>query len=188
MEYVSLISQTDGTNQVDGAFLMSHMYIQPGDGFSQRYLVFRDVYLSLSPTPASPQVGVALSRWYNASLKDRWSTTAPVPGNYASYQHEGIFGYLLTKAHPSLPTNKLEDCVGTWPGHPDHLLTNDGTCVSAGYTRLRTAGWVFTTSQPGTVPLYRCYSQAQQHHFASNAASCDGLGTMEWLLGYALAN
>jgi hypothetical protein len=95
-----------------------------------------------------------------------------VPGNFTSYLHEGIFGYLLTKAHPSLPTTKLEDCVSTWPEHPDHL---------------RTAGWVFKSSQPATVPLYRCYNQAQ-HHFASNAASCDGLGPMEWLLGYALAN
>lgn len=78
--------------------------------------------------------------------------------------------------------------MSTWPGHPDHLLTNDGTCASAGYTRLRTAGWVYLAQQPGTVPLYRCYNPTEQHHLASTDAGCDGLGTMEWRLGWALAS
>ncbi len=38
-----------------------------------------------------------------------------------------------------------------------------------------------------TVALYRCYDSAQESHFASNEADCDGLGAMEEQLGYALA-
>src|SRR5262249_8760380 len=141
-----------------------------------------------SPTmaPVTPQVGVALSRWYSSTLRDRWSTTAPVIGGFSTYAFEGTQGYLMTKPHPTLPTNKLEDCVSYWQGTPDHMLTNDGQCAPT--DRLRTAGWVFQTLQPGTIPLYRCHSVSPVNHFVSNSPNCEGLGTQDWLLGYALAN
>lgn len=178
----------DGDDLWNGGFLLSHLYIQPTEDFDKRYLVFRDVTVTLMGSTQSPQVGVALARWYNAAQHDRWSTTAPVPGNYVPYAFEGTFGYLMTKPHSTKPTTKLEDCVSNWPGHPDHLLTNDGMCAPSGYTRLRTAGWVFQNSEPNTVPVYRCYSPTLHSHFASNQSNCEGLGNMEWLLGYALAN
>lgn len=186
--YPSVMNYTNVKNQISSPYLLTYVYIQPNEGFSQRYLVFRDVYMWLSPSPVTPQVGVALARWYNAGLDDRWSTTAPVPGNFSSYAYEGTFGYLMTSPDPTQATIKLEDCVGSWPGHPDHLLTNDGTCVPAGYTRLRTAGWVYQNALPNTIPLYRCYSPTIMNHFASNRSDCEGLGILEWVLGYALAN
>jgi hypothetical protein len=67
------------------------------------------------------------------------------------------------------------------------LQKSDGTCASAGYTRLRTAGWLYSSPQVNTLPLYRCYNSSTQFHFASNTASCEGLGTMEFILGYVLA-
>jgi hypothetical protein len=186
--YTSMMNYSDANNQISSPFLLAYVYIQPNEDFAHRYLVFRDVWISVAPSPVTPQASVALSRWYNASLKDRWSTTAPVPGNFTAYAFEGTFGYLMTRAHATLPTVKLEDCVSNWPGHPDHLLTNDGQCASAGYTRLRTAGWLYRDSQPNTVPVYRCYNPAEQHHFASNQSNCDQHGTVEWLLGWALAS
>jgi len=51
---------------------------------------------------------------------------------------------------------------------------------------LRTAGWVFSGPQPGTQPLYRCYSEAEHSHFAANREDCDHAGKMETLLGYDL--
>lgn len=150
--------------------------------------MFRSVSVTLMGSTQKPQVGVALARWYNATLQDRWSTTAPVPGNFSSYVFEGTFGYLMTKPHSTKPTVKLEDCVSYWPGHPDHLLTNDGMCAGTGYTRLRTAGWVYQNPESNTVPVYRCYSPLLRSHFASNQSNCEGLGNMEWLLGYALAS
>jgi hypothetical protein len=186
--YASMLNYGDANNQIDSPFLLAYIYIPPNADFSHRYLVFRDVWLSFAASPVAPQAGVALSRWYDADLKDRWSTTGPVPGNFGAYTFEGTLGFLMTRQHANLPTVKLEDCVGSWPGHPDHLLTNDGQCTTAGYTRLRTAGWVYRDSQPNTVPVYRCYNPAEQHHFASGRSDCEGLGAVEWLLGWALAS
>ena len=185
--YISVLNPADGSRQVDGEFLLAYIYLQPGEDFSQRYLVFRSVVISHGSSVASPQVGVALARWYSDSDADRWSTTAPVPGNFDSYSFEDVQGYLMTQEHPTLASAKLEDCVSDWPGHPDHMLAGDGTCETAGYTRLRTAGWVFTNQQPGTKALYRCFDDVQQTHFASDAADCEGLGNQEFLLGYVLA-
>ena len=147
---------------------------------------FRDVEVTISKTPATPQVGVLLARWYSATLHDRWSTTAPVPGNRATYKLEARTGYLMTVADAGAPTIELEDCVSLRPGHPDHLLAEKGFCAAHAYQRLRTAGWVFAETRPNTVPLYRCYNAREQSHFASNALDCERLGDMERLLGYGL--
>jgi hypothetical protein len=186
--YPSVVNYTDGNNTFGSNFLLFYTYIQPNEGFDKRYLAVRDVSVTLMSDPQSPQVGVALSRWFNPALKDRWSTTAMIPGTFSTYQYEGDTGYVMTRAHPTLATTKLEECVSNWPGHPDHMVTNDGMCAGAGYTRLRTVGWVFQSAQPNTVPLYRCYNPTEKHHFASNSPTCEGKGNMEWQLGYALAN
>jgi hypothetical protein len=111
------------------------LYVQPGEGFDKRHLVFRDVWMSVSPSPVTPQVGIALSRWYNVSAKDRWTTTAPVVGNFGAYAYDKHLGYVMTKPHPTLPSIKLEDCVSDWPGHPDHLshlASNQADCEGLG--------------------------------------------------------
>ncbi len=188
ISYVSMMNPVDLDNIVDNHFLLTHLYVMPNEAFDQRYLVFRDVTLWRTATPAVVQVGIELARWYDAGNSDRWSTTAPVPGSGSQYVLEATHGFLMTAPHPSEPSVLLEDCVSHWPGHPDHLLTSDGSCQSGGYTRLRSAGWVYQEPQLDTLPLYRCYNPAGQHHFASNDANCEGLGDMEWLLGYVLAN
>ena len=188
LAYPSVNSPKDGSSTVDGSFLLAHVYLEPGATFAERYLVIRDVTLWMSPSPASPQVGIALSRWHNAAQEDRWATTAPVVSNFVSYTFDKALGYVLTKAHATLATDKLEDCVSSWPGHPDHLLSVDGSCEAAGYTRLRTAGWVFKAAQANTSPLYRCYNATTQNHFASTRADCEGFGSKEQLLGYLLDN
>ncbi|PTL75164.1 hypothetical protein [Vitiosangium sp. GDMCC 1.1324] len=182
--YPSVLSPDTVDHEIRNPFILTYTYVQPGEGFDKRYLVFRDVWMWMSPTPVSPQVGIALSRWYNATTQDRWSTTAPVPNGDGAYVYEGLLGYLMTKPHPTLATVKLEDCVSDWPGHPDHLLAD---CAADGYSWLRTAGWVFEEPQPNTLPLYRCYDSKVQQHFVSNQSDCEGHGTQEWLMGYALA-
>ncbi|WP_390348397.1 hypothetical protein ACFJIS_12705 [Variovorax boronicumulans] len=182
--YLSILSNQDSSNQFTSPFLVTHTYLQPGEGFDKRYLVFRDVTMTVGTTPANPQVGVALTRWYNATTNDMRSTVAPVPGNFTSFAMEKSLGYLMTKAPSQFASSQLEECTSNWPGHPDNLLTNNGTCN--GYTRLRTAGWVFQSPQANTIPLYRCFDNARVLHFASNQSDCEGRGTMEWLLGYAL--
>jgi hypothetical protein len=196
--YISLMNSSDGNNQIGDRFLITYSYIQPDEGFNNIYLVTRDVTMWVSTNDVTEHVGVALSRWYNAAGKDRWSTTAAVPGNYSSYKFEGTAGYLMTAAPTEVPigesspraARKLEDCVGPGPGpnRLHHILTWDGTCEGTLYTRLRTAGWVYSAPQPNTVPLYCCYDAKLENHFVSNQAGCEGLGKNEALLGYALSN
>jgi hypothetical protein len=81
---------------------------------------------------------------------------------------------------------ELEECLSTWPGHPDHILIQKGVCETHGYKRLRSAGFIFTASQPNTQPLYRCYSDTEKSHFAANSDACNGMGKREALLGYVL--
>jgi len=186
LAYTDLIDARDGSNQLGNAWLLVYTYLQPNEGFNKRYLVFRPVDVSISPTPVRPQVGVLLAHWYNPALHDHWSTTAAVPDDHGAYTLEAQSGFLMTAVDPANPSVALEDCVSQWPGHPDHILIQKGVCESHGYQRLRTAGWVYQHQEPDTQPLYRCYSEAEHSHFASNRSDCDGRGTKETLLGYDL--
>jgi hypothetical protein len=46
--------------------------------------------------------------------------------------------------------------------------------------------FVYSTAQPSTQPLYRCHSDAEHSHFASNDENCNNMGKREALLGYIL--
>jgi hypothetical protein len=137
--------------------MLVYCYVPPNENFDKRYLVFRDVNVSISNEPVTPQVGVQLARWYNRKLRDRWSTTAAVPGT--AYKLDAKSGYLMTENDTANPTIELEDCVSRRPGHPDHLLAKKGFCETHQYQRLRTAGWVYKNPRPKTVPLYQCYNK-----------------------------
>jgi hypothetical protein len=192
--YPSAVDNADGDDTWSTQFMLTSMYLEPKDAtatdglFTQRFLVFRDVYVTLMGSPQVPQVGVALSRW--SSSNDRWSTTAPVPGNFSTYTYEGDFGYLLTQPDPNKATTELVECISTWPGasDPDHVLTSNDCDTGSSQIRLRTAGWVYSGAQTGTHAIYRCYSSALKTHFVSDQSDCEGLGSMEWRLGYALDN
>jgi hypothetical protein len=174
----------DGDDLWNSGFMLTHLYIQPTEGFNQRYLVYRDVAVTLMGSTQTPQVGVALSRWTNTGAHYMRSTTGPVPGNFTTYTFEGTQGYLMTTGGAG--RGQLDECTSNWPGHPDFLTTNS-PCPS-GYSTVRIAGWMFTSSQANTTPLYRCYNPTLHAHFVSNQSTCEGKGNMEWLLGYALAS
>jgi hypothetical protein len=184
--YPVILDATTGANQLANSWMLVYAYMQPNEGGSQKYLVFRDVTVSTSDSPVSAQVGVLLARWYNPTLHDRWSTTAAVPGNDDTYKLEARSGYLMTAAPTGKPSTELEDCVSDRPGHPDHLLAQKGICEAQAYQRLRTAGWVYAQQAANTQPLYQCYSDTEHSHFAANRPDCDGKGRMETLLGYDL--
>jgi hypothetical protein len=186
LAYPVMLDAETGRNQLSNSWMLVYAYWPPYEGREKKYLVFRDVNVSISDSPVTPQVGVLLARWYNQALHDRWSTTAAVPGNYDSYALEAESGFLMTRADPAKPSVELEDCVSQRPRHPDHLLAEKGFCEAHQYQRLRTAGWVYSNAQEQTIPLYRCYNAKEQSHFASNRPDCDKLGDMERLLGYAL--
>jgi hypothetical protein len=191
--YPSALSNTTGSHNLADHFLLFYTYSEP-DYFSApqgRYLVTRDVYFTLETSLQSPQVGVALSRWYGTpsygpynTASAYWSTTAAVPGEYSSFTYQGDFGYLMNKAFSG--TTELVECAASWPNtHLDHLVTT--TSCDSGYSQLRALGWVYSAQQSNTVAVYRCYDSTQASHFVSNDSSCEGT-TTEKLLGYALAN
>lgn len=190
--YPSIVATTGGRSW-DKDFLLTYTYLAPGEGFSQRKLVFRSAYAWISSTPNpgnQPQVGVELSRWLDqsSSPQEIWTTTAPVPGNYSKFAYMGSLGYVMPSplSGPGAPsTIALEECTSNWTGNTDHLIDWDGGCVSRGYKRLRTIGWIYTQAQPNTMPLYRCWSPTfYRSHFISRQADCEGKGNMEFLLGY----
>jgi len=66
------------------------------------------------------------------------------------------------------------------------MVIEKGVCETQDYERVRAAGFVFADHEPNTQPLYRCYSDAEKTHFASNREDCGQMGRREALLGYVL--
>jgi hypothetical protein len=189
--YQNLLDADTGENQLGDHWILAYTYIQPNEGFGQRYLVLRPVEVSRSRKPDEPAGGILLARYYHPALHDRWSTTAAVPSvRGTEYKVEANLGYLLTAPDAKRPSVELEECLSK-PGRPViHVLMQKRpqgwVCESQGYTRSRTPGFVFTSAQPGTQPLYSCYSGAEKSHFVANTPNCDHLGKQEALLGYDL--
>jgi hypothetical protein len=184
--YQDLIDAKTGLNQLSDHWLMAYMWLNPGEDFGKRYLVFRPVDISWSRAPGEPLAGEMLTHWYDAAHHDHWATIAPVPGNYSSYRLVAQLGYMMTVPDPAKPTVELEECLSKWPGHPDRILIQKGVCETQDYQRLRSAGFVYSTAQPNTQPLYRCYSDSEKSHFAANNDDCNNMGKQEALLGYDL--
>ncbi len=214
--YPAAISPADGSNiwGADGYFLLTYTYVpNQNDSGAQnssarapdfgRTLVMRNLNVSVAASPQTPHVGVAISRWRNPDISLRISSTEAVPYNFVTSNlvYETRSGYIMTEP-PTSDATEIWECVDkTWPSttNPDHTLTffNSTECTgtSAGYTFLRTAGWLYSSHDaqpPNTMPVYRCKSTAAGYatdtHFASTSSTCEGLGTMEFLLGYGLAN
>jgi hypothetical protein len=186
VSYADLIDAKTGLNQLDDHWLLAYMYLNPGENFGKRYLVFRPVDISWSRPADEPEVGEMLTHWYSAAHHDHWATTAPVPGNYSEYRLVAQLGYVMTAPDPGKPTVELEECLSKWPGHPDRILIQKDVCEKNDYLRLRSAGFIYSNERPNTQPLYRCYSEAEHAHFASNAEDCNNMGKREALLGYDL--
>src|SRR4029079_18131206 len=99
--------------------------------------------------PQQPQVGVALTRWRNGDGTKRTSS-GPIVG--AGFAVDQPLGYLMSRAPAGVPSVKLEECSDG----AGVRLEADGACAAAGATRLRTAGWAYRDTQPGTLALYTC--------------------------------
>lgn len=186
LTYWSLLDRNTGLNQLSNQWMLSYTDIQPNEGFDKRYQVFRPVDVSLNRSPQEPAVGIMLAHWYNVANHVHISTIAAVPDNDNQFKIVEQSGYMMTAPDATRKTVALEECISSWPGHPDYIVIASGVCEKNGYRRLRTAGWVYTQPQVDTVPLYRCYSSADKTHFTSNQKDCAGLGRSEQLLGYAL--
>lgn len=187
--YLNVMDPDTGSNDVSpGHFLLAYIYIPPGKGFESRYLVEQDVSLTLEDQPPAVQAGMALTRWTAPGGDGYVTSTGPLTGDRLGYRVDKVVAYLLTRAPDGAPSSKIAECSSKQSGHLDQALAPSGTCESEGYVTDRTAGWLYATQQPGTVPVYRCLDSSAGTHFASSAADCEGLGTNELLLGYGLAS
>jgi hypothetical protein len=185
--YATVLNPDTGSNIIDWRFLLSYVYVPPGKGFESRYLVEQEVSLSVEDKPLTVGVGMALSRWSDPQRHIYVTSTGPLTGDRLAYRQDAIVAYMLTRAPEGISSVKLAECSSRRSGHLDQVLAEDGSCEAEGYVRERTAGWLYTTEQPGAVPIYRCSDEPAQTHFASSAPDCDGLGVNEFLLGYGLA-
>ncbi|MBE7731474.1 sialidase family protein [Devosia faecipullorum] len=184
--YANVLNPADGGNEIDQNFVLSYLYVPAGKDFADRYLVLHDVTLSIHASPPPAPAGIALTRWSNAERSSYVSSTGPLTGDRADFQADGIIAYMLTQAPADIASIRFAECGRDIGGRLDHLLADEGSCKRLGYKRERTAGWLFALEQSGTSPVYRCQDNASGAHFVSAQADCEGLGSMQALLGYGL--
>jgi hypothetical protein len=186
LAYATILNPEYGSNTVGQRFLLAYILVPAGEGFESRHLVLREVSLTLGDESQPEQVGLALTRWQDPESGRFITSTSALTGDRRLYQEDAVVAHVLTRAPVGIESVKLAECGSDRPGHLDHLLAEDGTCESEGFERERTAGWLYATGQPGTFPVYRCMDDATRSHFASAAPDCEGLGRMEFVLGYGL--
>jgi len=178
--YPSIMAPNGSRSWID-RFYLTYMYLQPNENFQKRYIVVREVLVTTNPQPVSPQVRIALTRYFSSNRNDHWVTTAMPPSDY---QKEYILGYLFTKDYGGM--TKVVDCY--IPDWDDHMV-DIGNCP-AGTIKLRTLGWVYSNSQPGTVALHRCYFPDWTDHWVSTIP-CDQEGSgvqEEFIIGWVSTN
>ncbi len=185
--YATILDPQAGGNAVGDRFILSYMYVAAGQGFESRYLVHREVSLTVGDTPSTAQVGIALTRWVDPATKTYVSSTNPLTGDLSGYQQDGVVAHMLTRAPEGAASIKFAECSRSGPGHLDQIIADEGSCAVEGYTRDRVAGWLYAAEQAGTVPVYRCVSDMPSTHFVSGDPDCEGLGRPEFVLGYGLA-
>jgi hypothetical protein len=180
--YSSLIDPETGTSAIGQDFILSSIYIPPGEGFESRYLVHREVSMVMRDAPLPDQVGIALTRWVNAAGTEFVSSTGPLTGDRRDFQQDRIVAYMLTAEPEDAGGIRFEEC--SRDGR--QALADAGSCEPAGLLRERTAGWLYASEQPGTLPVYQCLA-ASGARFVSAEDDCEGLGNREFRLGYGLA-
>lgn len=186
ISYATLLNPDNGSNAVDLRFLLAYNYVPPGKGFDSRYLVYHEVSLSIEDEPVAVQVGMALTRWSDPGGQTYVTSTGPLTGDRLAYRRDTVVANMLTRAPDGVESTKIAECSAIRSGQADQVLAVHGSCAQDGYAQERTAGWLFAAEQPGTIPVYRCVAARTATHFASSAADCEGLGTMEFVLGYGL--
>lgn len=180
--YATILNPDEGGNTVGLSFLLSYIFVPAGEGFESRYLVQRNVSLSMEDTPPALQVGIALTRWIEPTSGAYISSTGPLSGARANFVVDATVGHMLTRAPDGFASIKFVECSDADSGIG---LAEDGRC-GPGMIQGRTAGWLLLTQQAGTMPVYRCETLDDKRPFVSDLADCEGLGTMDAMLGYGL--
>ena len=183
--YATLLNPVDGGNTVGDTFVLAHVFVPAGQGFESRYLVQREVTITVAETPPPVQVGVALTRWTLPGSAQTTATSAPLIGDYVE---DDLLAYLLTRAPDGAASVKLVECLDGATRDARNLLAVDGDCASEGLGLQRSIGWLLVDEYPGTLPVYECVADDGGGQLISTRADCEDLGEMRQLLGYGLAS
>ncbi len=206
--YPSVVSLVDGTRTWNltqkGQYLLAYTFVPRLNTLTQRLLATRSVTVTHSGSAVDPQMVVEIYTRYDSTFNQRYSSTQPVAYGTASGTYAaGSFSQVLVDPVAYLPQlaagnlssqgqtlTKIVECRSNtgWPAatHPDRLLTT--TSCDNNYTEDTIAGYTYP-SQPAvgdSVELYRCTSSANGTHWVANNSGCDGAGTAEKSLGWAL--
>jgi len=177
--YPSFVPLEGGSGALGNSFWLYYMYLEPGDYFTQRRLVRRRVDISVSDeSNYEVQAGVELSR-YKSGAATWVTTTSPISGNFS---YDQSMGYMLTVEVDN--TISLYDCY--FKEWNDHVLSLQSCDNFPGMTFLRLLGWVYSSQQPYTSPIYRCWNVETLKHSVSKYEDCEGNGNLEFRLGWTL--
>ena len=175
--FAALDGSTDGQFPAAGStrfgtsFWYEVTYLNPHEGFTERYLLRQKVTLSQTTSSApEDQVGrVELALFRHRDGSDDWATTYNTFGHYYKI---GTLGYLCTaNIAGTAPLYCLAD-----PG-AKHLLSLN----PAEATELNLLGYLFTSPVSGTLPLYRITNSPAGGYSATTDANAPGV---DILLGY----
>jgi hypothetical protein len=210
--YPSVVSLVDGTRTWNltqkGQFLLTYTFVPPPNILKDRILAARSVTVTTSGSALDPQVLVEISTRYDATFNQRYSSTQPVAyGTLSGSYALGSFSQVLvdpvaylSQAAPNDPAptsqgqalTKIVECrsdsLTNWPSptHPDRMLTTNS--CDTHYHEDTIAGYTYP-SKPAvgtSVELFRCKSSANGTHYVANNSGCDGAGTSEKSIGWAL--
>lgn len=210
--YPILLNTSNGSIICDGSTTgLYYVWIPPEAVTETRYTILKPVTISLEQTPQVPNVGNMMGRYFNSSKSTYISSTYPIanpapagsvaPLNQNGYAFNARIAYFMTA--PPLSGEAVYGITEGWKSITyqsntidDYSLyptsqTANGVTTSidppAGYTTVRTTGWLFVNNGTNRVPVYLCVA-TNGCHFASTSANAEGLGTVVSLLGYALAS
>lgn len=122
---------------------------------------------------------IPIYRQYNASTGDHMVSFISTEGSSVGYTSEGVLFKLLVSAVGG-SKKALYRCLV----NGDHFVSGDPSCE--GYSVEALMGYAFTSQQPGTFPMYRCYNSSVGDHLTTkNPAECQQYNyTVEFTLGY----
>ncbi|MEW9553397.1 hypothetical protein [Nonomuraea sp. NPDC050783] len=175
--YVSVVGTGADPATVGRSFYVYYtQWLSPNPDWTRAQLVRRHVRC----TATLAAEAVPLIRHLNAGHHRVTTSLLAEAGTYP--QFGGIWG-LLSARRPG--TRPLYECRA---GAHDFFVSKDAACDAPGNAIVQTLGWIHTArpAAPST-PLYRCDQPGKGHHFVSITADCEGDGTPEGLLGYALS-
>jgi len=189
--YAALLNDRNGSRILDQHhFNLSFTYVPPFRDINTRYVIMTPVTLSVEMTPQYPTVAQTIARYKPASGAATTATylTTTFPVVDPNYTLDTAIAFMPTDQPTNgAPVQKIEECKGASTVSDDYLMDADGSCATAGYTRLRTAGYLFVSGGKNLTAIYSCKT-ASGAHFLSKDNACEGIGSNVATLGYALTN